>query len=160
MQLLKNLLLVLILLLPPHANACGSMLMPLMQFSRQSQGFHGGHHGVDLVAPFGSQIISANDGIITFIGWNGPYGRMIEINHENGVITRYGHLSRFANNMHVGSSVSIGQTIGYIGSSGESTGPHLHFEIRINDVPINPDPYIGLFCSNSKNNVLKLLINK
>jgi murein DD-endopeptidase MepM/ murein hydrolase activator NlpD len=141
---------ILAILISPQANACGELLMPLIQFSRQSQGYHSGHNGVDLVAPFGSQIISANDGVISFIGWNGSYGRMVEIDHEDGVTTRYGHLSKFSDKLHVGSRVSIGQTIGYIGSSGVSTGPHLHFEVRIYDVPKNPDPYIGLYCPKSK----------
>lgn len=132
---------------PGHASellACGSMQLPLMEYQRTSQGYHGVHHGVDLVAPAGSVIISAQSGVVTFVGWNGPYGRMVEINHEDGIITRYGHLKSFAPGIGLGAAVVQGQEIGRVGSSGVSTGPHLHFEIRIDGKHLDPLPWLGL----------------
>ncbi len=96
------------------------------------------HHGLDYVAPRGAPVSSIGDGIITFAGWKGGYGKLVEIRHKNSFRTRYGHLSRFARGIRKGKRVKMGQLIGYVGSTGLSTGPHLHFELRKNGRPINP----------------------
>jgi murein DD-endopeptidase MepM/ murein hydrolase activator NlpD len=132
---------------PGHARErrpCGSMLLPLREYQRTSQVYHGPHHGVDLVAPAGSLITSADDGVVMFVGWNGPYGRMVEIQHENGVSTRYGHLKSFAPGLKPSMIVMLGQEIGRVGSSGTSTGPHLHFEVRVRGRHTDPLPWLGL----------------
>jgi len=77
---------------------------------------------------------------VTYADFYSGYGRMIQIDHGNGVATRYGHLSAFA--VADGQSVRRGQLIGYVGLSGRSTGPHLHYEVRIHDVPVNPHKFL------------------
>jgi murein DD-endopeptidase MepM/ murein hydrolase activator NlpD len=72
------------------------------------------------------------DGVITRAGWGMGYGNLLEMRHRNGYVTRYGHLSRFAAGVRVGSHVAIGQTVAFVGSTGLATGPHLHFEVLIN----------------------------
>lgn len=94
------------------------------------------HRGLDFKGPTGSDIYAAADGVVKFVGRKGGYGNTVEIRHGNGVITRYAHMSRF--NAKVGDQVSAGDRIGAIGSTGRSTGPHLHFEVRINDRAVNP----------------------
>lgn len=96
------------------------------------------HHGLDYSAPTGTPVSSVGDGIITYKGWKGGYGNLVEIRHKNNFKTRYGHLSRFAKGIYVGKRVKIGELIGYVGSTGLSTGPHLHFELHKEGVPINP----------------------
>ena len=73
-------------------------------------------------------------------GWTGGYGNMVEIDHGNGLTTRYGHMSRIE--ASVGENIQRGQLVGLIGSTGRSTGPHLHFEVRLNDKPINPRHFL------------------
>ncbi len=96
------------------------------------------HHGVDYVAPKGTPVDCVADGRVIAAGWSGGYGRLVAVAHANGYETRYGHLSAFARGIRVGTTVTQGQTIGYVGSSGLSTGPHLHYEIRKNGRPTNP----------------------
>ncbi len=96
------------------------------------------HTGVDFAAPTGTPIHAAGDGVITFAGWRGGYGRAIMIRHTNGYITMYAHQHRFARGIRKGVHVRQGQVIGYVGSTGRSTGPHVHFEVRINGKPVNP----------------------
>ncbi|UCD18856.1 MAG: M23 family metallopeptidase [candidate division WOR-3 bacterium] len=96
------------------------------------------HHGLDYVAPIGTPVASIGDGRVTFKGWKGGYGNLVEIRHKNNFTSRYGHLKRFAKNISVGRRVKSGQLIGYLGSTGLSTGPHLHFELHKNGTPINP----------------------
>jgi murein DD-endopeptidase MepM/ murein hydrolase activator NlpD len=100
------------------------------------------HSGVDISAGIGSPVIAPADGTVTFADFLGGYGRAIMIDHGHGISTRYGHLSSFA--VAAGQYVHRGDTIGYVGSSGRSTGPHLHYEVRINDVPVNPYKYLRL----------------
>ena len=100
------------------------------------------HSGVDISAGLGSAVIAPADGIVTFADFLGGYGRAIMIDHGHGISTRYGHLSSFA--VTAGQSIHRGDTIGYVGLSGRSTGPHLHYEVRINDVPVNPYKYLRL----------------
>jgi murein DD-endopeptidase MepM/ murein hydrolase activator NlpD len=96
------------------------------------------HTGVDLAARTGTPIYAAGDGVIQYYKWQSGYGNKIEIQHVNGYETAYGHLSRFVDGLGVGSRVRQGQVIGYVGSTGQSTGPHLHFEILINGNLVDP----------------------
>jgi murein DD-endopeptidase MepM/ murein hydrolase activator NlpD len=96
------------------------------------------HEGTDYAAGYGTPVRATADGIVTEAGPNGGYGNLIEIRHANGIRTRYGHLSKFAKGLHVGERVKQEQTIGYVGSTGLSTGPHLHYEFLVNGRPTNP----------------------
>ncbi len=94
------------------------------------------HKGVDLAASLGTPIVAAADGRVVSAGWHGGYGRQVAIAHAGGVETTYGHMSQIA--AYAGEMVHQGQVIGYVGSSGLSTGPHLHFEVTRNGQPVNP----------------------
>jgi len=95
-----------------------------------------GHRAVDYAAAYGSPIWSVGDGTVVFAGWNGPYGNMVKVRHNGTYQTNYGHMSKIA--VRKGQVVKQGQTIGYVGSTGFSTGPHVHFEMEKNGVKINP----------------------
>ncbi len=90
----------------------------------------------------GSPVIAPADGAVTFADFLGGYGRAVMVDHGHGITTRYGHLSSFA--VAAGQYIHRGDTIGYVGLSGRSTGPHLHYEVRINDAPVNPYKYLRL----------------
>jgi murein DD-endopeptidase MepM/ murein hydrolase activator NlpD len=92
------------------------------------------HQGTDYSATVGTPVLASGDGIVTQAGWSGGYGNLIEVRHRNGITTRYGHLHGFASDLKVGTRVSQGEVIGYVGSTGLSTGPHLHYEFRVNGV--------------------------
>ncbi len=96
------------------------------------------HEGTDYAAAWGTPVEATADGIVTRAGRYGGYGNFIEIRHANGIRTRYGHLSKFAKGLHAGQRVSQQQTIGYVGSTGLSTGPHLHYEFLVNGRATNP----------------------
>jgi len=97
------------------------------------------HEGVDFAAAYGTPVRATADGIVARVGReDGGYGNMIEVRHPNGIRTRYGHLSRFAPGLRTGERVAQGETIGYVGSTGLSTGPHLHYEFLVNGRPTNP----------------------
>jgi murein DD-endopeptidase MepM/ murein hydrolase activator NlpD len=98
------------------------------------------HNGTDFAAPIGTPVYAPADGVVIHAGWSSGYGRLIKIQHEFGVETRYAHLSRM--NVQKGQRVSRGDRIGDIGNSGRSTGPHLHYEVRVGGRPINPMIYI------------------
>ncbi|WP_373356533.1 DUF5930 domain-containing protein [Pseudoroseicyclus sp. CXY001] len=98
------------------------------------------HEGVDLAAAIGTPVYSTADGVVTHAGWSSGYGRLIKIQHEFGIETRYGHLN--AIRVQVGQRVSQGERIGDMGNSGRSTGPHLHYEVRVGGQAINPMIYI------------------
>lgn len=98
------------------------------------------HAGLDFRGPIGAPIYAAAKGTVSFAGIRQGYGNCIEITHGNGLLTRYAHMSAFR--ARVGQTVAAGDTIGAIGSSGRSTGPHLHFEVRIDDQPVNPRPFL------------------
>ena len=100
------------------------------------------HSGVDIGSSYGHPIIAPADGVVTFSDQLGGYGKAIMIDHGNGISTRYGHLSGFA--VTAGQTVHRGDVIGYVGASGRSTGPHLHYEVRINDTPVNPYKYLRM----------------
>ncbi len=100
------------------------------------------HSGVDIGSSYGASIVAPADGVVTFSDIMGGYGKAIMIDHGNGISTRYGHLSGFA--VTSGQRVHRGDVIGYVGTSGRSTGPHLHYEVRINDTPVNPYKYLRI----------------
>ncbi|NTS66134.1 M23 family metallopeptidase [Sphingomonas sp. HHU CXW] len=107
----------------------GMRMHPLLGFMRM-------HRGMDIGAPYGSPIYAAIDGVVSFAGRSGGYGNFIKLAHPGGYASGYGHLSRFA--VSTGTRVARGQVIGYVGSTGMSTGPHLHWEVWKNGVPVNP----------------------
>ena len=96
------------------------------------------HRGIDFAAPAGTPIFAAGDGIIEKAGWNGSYGRYIRIRHTGTYKTAYAHLSGIHKRIKIGSRISQGKIIGYVGSSGRSTGAHLHYEVLRNDKQVNP----------------------
>ena len=98
------------------------------------------HAGIDLRGDFGEAVHATANGTVTSAGRDGGYGNMVEINHGNGFSTRYGHLSKIG--VKIGQEVRIGDTIGRIGSTGRSTGPHLHYETRINGEPVDPQKFL------------------
>lgn len=98
------------------------------------------HSGTDLRADFGTKVRAAADGVVSFAGWDSGYGYLVKISHDYGYETRYGHNSRLL--VHSGQTVKKGQIISLSGSTGVSTGPHLHYEVRINSNPVNPAPYL------------------
>ena len=98
------------------------------------------HAGTDFAGPIGTPIYSTADGVVTHASWSSGYGRLIKIQHEFGIETRYAHLN--AMKVQVGQRVSRGQRIGDMGNSGRSTGPHLHYEVRVGGSPVNPMTYI------------------
>jgi len=120
-----------------------------VEFARISSGFSLGrmhpilnkiraHKGVDYSAPTGTPIMAAGDGKVTLAGTYSGYGNCVTIDHAGNFSTLYGHMSRFANGIRKGSSVKQGQIIGYVGSTGLATGPHLHYEFHIGDKVVNP----------------------
>jgi len=105
------------------------------------QGRAARHQGIDLAAPIGTAIYATADGMVTTAGWNsGGYGNLIKIDHGRGIETRYGHLSAIL--VSAGQRVTRGQQIGRMGSTGRSTGSHLHYEVRIDDRAVNPIPFM------------------
>ena len=109
----------------------GMRFHPILGYTRM-------HKGVDFGVPVGTPVMAAGAGTVSFMGWEHGYGNFVLINHGNGYSTAYGHLSRFAAGMHKGSHVRQAQVIAYSGMTGMATGPHLHYEIRVNNVQVNP----------------------
>ena len=99
------------------------------------------HPGIDIANDYGTPITATADGIVVAAGWNsGGYGNMVDIDHGNGVVTRYGHAQEVV--VSPGQTVTRGQIIAFMGSTGFSTGPHVHYEVRINGEPVNPSGYL------------------
>jgi murein DD-endopeptidase MepM/ murein hydrolase activator NlpD len=98
------------------------------------------HEGIDFIAETGTPIVAAASGKVIYAGWHPQYGRLVEVDHGNGLLSRYAHASRLV--VDEGDLVVRGQRIAYVGSTGRSTGPHLHFEVRLNGVPQNPARFI------------------
>ncbi len=99
------------------------------------------HPGIDLAAPYGTPVYATADGTVLRAGWtSGGYGNLVEINHGRGIVTRYGHLSKVL--VSPGDRITRGQQIGRVGSTGRSTGNHLHYEVRIDDNAVNPIPFM------------------
>jgi murein DD-endopeptidase MepM/ murein hydrolase activator NlpD len=105
------------------------------------------HSGVDISSAYGHPIIAPADGVVTFADFMGGYGKALMLDHGHGISTRYGHLSGFA--VTLGQHIHRGDVIGYVGLSGRSTGPHLHYEVRINDTPVNPYKYLRITIATS-----------
>ena len=95
---------------------------------------------MDIDGERGDIVVAPANGTILKAGWTGGYGNLVEVDHGNGLISRYGHLSKVE--VVVGDAIQRGQLLGFIGSTGRSTGPHLHYEIRLNDKPINPRRFL------------------
>jgi murein DD-endopeptidase MepM/ murein hydrolase activator NlpD len=129
---------------PPDGGFCGRMLMPAAQLRELSRGFSAHHSGVDLMAPYGSPIRAAAGGTVVYAGWYYAYGKIVDIQHADGVITRYAHMSAFAPGIAHGTPVAAGEVIGQIGTSGNAHGAHVHFEVRIDGHPVDPKPYLSL----------------
>jgi murein DD-endopeptidase MepM/ murein hydrolase activator NlpD len=126
-----------------------SFIRTPVQFSRISSRFNPSrrhpvlntiraHRGVDYAAPVGTPVRAAGEGRVRFVGRQGGFGNVIELEHGSGVVTVYGHLSRFASQLRRGQRVELGQVIGYVGMTGLATGPHLHYEYRVRGVHKNP----------------------
>jgi murein DD-endopeptidase MepM/ murein hydrolase activator NlpD len=98
------------------------------------------HEGIDLGAPYGTPIHAAADGVVVYCGWMDGYGNLTVIDHGGGIATAYGHQSSIA--VGCNQQVTQGQVIGAVGSTGHSTGPHLHFEVRVNGTPVDPLGYL------------------
>ena len=98
------------------------------------------HSGQDIEAALGASVVAGAKGNVSFVGWQNGYGQLVVIDHGGGLTTRYGHLSHI--DVGQGESVTRGQFIGRVGSTGRSTGPHLHYEVRINDEPVDPLQYL------------------
>jgi murein DD-endopeptidase MepM/ murein hydrolase activator NlpD len=98
------------------------------------------HMGQDIMAAPGTPVVAAAEGTVSFAGWKNGYGQVVEIDHGNGLTTRYGHLSKIETT--VGQQLARGELLGRVGSTGRSTGPHLHYEVRINDMPVSPLAYL------------------
>ena len=98
------------------------------------------HSGMDIDGEKGAPVIAPGNGVVVKAGWQGGYGNLIELDHGNGVTTRYGHLSSVE--VEIGQEVKRNQEIGKVGSTGRSTGPHLHYEVRLSNEPVNPRAYL------------------
>jgi murein DD-endopeptidase MepM/ murein hydrolase activator NlpD len=113
------------------SSAFGLRLHPILGIFRR-------HPGIDFAAPLGTPVRAVGDGAVIKAGFGGGYGKMIEIRHRDGMVTRYGHLRGFATGLREGQVVTQGQVIGFVGSTGLSTGPHLHFETLVNGASKEP----------------------
>ncbi len=100
------------------------------------------HSGQDIEAPWGAPVVAGASGTVSFVGWQNGYGQLVVVDHGGGLSTRYGHLSHI--DVELNQTVSRAQLLGKVGSTGRSTGPHLHYEVRINDQPVNPLQYLLL----------------
>jgi murein DD-endopeptidase MepM/ murein hydrolase activator NlpD len=134
---------------PEGRNVRKSFLRSPLEFSRISSGFTRSrlhpvlrtwraHRGVDYAAPVGTRVKATGEGTVLFAGYQGGYGRVVILRHSNGRSTLYGHLSGLAKGLSVGRRVRQGEVIGYVGMTGLATGPHLHYEFRVNGVHQNP----------------------
>jgi murein DD-endopeptidase MepM/ murein hydrolase activator NlpD len=109
----------------------GMRFHPVLGYTRM-------HKGIDFAVPSGTPVMAAGAGIIKQAQWENGFGNFVLLDHGNGYATAYGHLSRFASGIRAGAHVRQGQVIAYSGATGLATGPHLHYEIRINGVQVNP----------------------
>jgi len=112
-----------------QTSSFGMRFHPVLGYSRM-------HKGIDYGAPMGSPIVAATDGVVNFAGWHGGHGNYVQIRASGNMGTGYAHMSRIV--ARAGEHVHAGQLIGYVGSTGLSTGPHLHFEVFVNNVAVNP----------------------
>jgi len=108
-----------------------SRLHPILKVRRP-------HHGLDYAAPIGTPVWAVAAGRVIHVGWNGGFGRLVKIRHDNGMVSFYGHLARFADGLRKGDRVQQKQVIGYVGSSGLSTGPHLDYRLQVGGRFVDP----------------------
>lgn len=101
------------------------------------------HAGIDIANTIGTPVVAAADGKVVQSAWDEGYGNFVQIDHGNGIITIYGHNSR--NNVSIGQNVKKGQVISYLGSTGRSTGPHVHYEVRVNDQAVDPIRFMAIY---------------
>ena len=101
-------------------------------------GFNAMHRGIDFAVPTGTPILAAGSGSVEAAGWNGGYGKYVRLRHNSTYKTAYAHMSRIAPGIRNGKKVAQGEVIGYVGSTGRSTGPYLHYEIMVNNRQVNP----------------------
>lgn len=124
------------------------MLMPAAELARVSSGFgnrHDGFHpGIDLAARYGSPVRAALTGEVVYAGWDGGYGKLVALRSDDGIVTRYAHLSTIANEVTVGTELKEGEVLGRVGTTGRAFGPHLHFEVLVHHTPVNPAPFLAL----------------
>jgi murein DD-endopeptidase MepM/ murein hydrolase activator NlpD len=124
---------------PTGARGTGQFRWPVL--GRITQDYWSGHRAIDISVPLGSPVYAADSGYVSFVGWTDVgYGNLVRIDHGNGFETWYAHNTSFA--VSLGERVERGQVIAYSGSTGHSTGPHVHFEIRYLGVPQNPRIYL------------------
>jgi len=133
---------------PEGKNLRKAFLRSPLEFSRITSGFAmrlhpilqkwRAHRGIDYGAPTGTRVKATSDGVVAFAGRQGGYGNMVVVRHGGGVTTVYGHLSRFANGIRKGTRVGQGEVVGFVGQTGLATGPHLHYEFRVNNQYRNP----------------------
>ena len=141
----KLALLLTVFALPAQAAGyCGNMLMPAGALSSISRGFSGHHAGMDLAAPMGSTIHAASAGTVSYAGWYRGYGNMVDVQHADGLITRYAHMSAYAPELGYGTPVKAGQVVGVVGQTGHAHGNHIHFEVRYLGRAVNPASYLNL----------------
>jgi murein DD-endopeptidase MepM/ murein hydrolase activator NlpD len=114
-----------------YTSGFGMRYHPILHYTRP-------HNGVDWAAPIGTPIFAAGNGVVQKAGWDAGYGRRVEIEHANGYVTTYNHMSRFGRGIVEGSHVRQGQIVGYLGASGLATGPHLHYEVIVNGHYVDP----------------------
>ena len=108
-----------------------SRLHPILKVRRP-------HPGIDYAADYGTPVWAVADGTVSYVGWNGGYGRMVRVRHSNGYESQYAHLSRFPKGLRKGQRLQQKQVVGYVGSTGLSTGPHLDFRLRQHGRWVNP----------------------
>ncbi len=127
---------------PPPKSPTGVFMYPFRGLLTSNYGYRHGefHTGVDFAGPIGSRIVAADGGKVIFAGWKGNYGKCVIISHGNGLETLYGHCSSLL--VKVGQQVGKGEQIAKVGSTGRSTGPHVHFEVRVNDQYVSPWKYL------------------
>lgn len=137
-------------LISSNAFATGSMMWPVQGEITSDYGYRvspGGvgstnHKGIDIGGEYGQPIVAAADGVVTYAGWGDGYGYYVEIDHGNGLTTGYGHNQELT--VDVGQAVQQGETVAYCGSTGHSTGPHVHFEVCLYGEPQPPYEYLGI----------------
>jgi murein DD-endopeptidase MepM/ murein hydrolase activator NlpD len=127
---------------PPPRKGTGTFSYPARGSITSRYGMRWGrrHTGIDIAAPYGSAVKAAEGGEVIWVGYEGGYGKLIKIDHGANYVSYYGHLSKYY--VNVGDKVYKGQKIGAVGNTGNSTGPHVHFEIRKNGVVQNPLNYL------------------
>ncbi len=120
------------------------MLMPASALKQVARGFTSYHSGIDLLAPYGSPVRAAATGRVIFSGSYFGYGNMVDLQHADGTVTRYAHLSSFARGAKMGQTLNVGDTLGNIGTSGHAHGAHLHFEVRLAGRAVDPKPFLAM----------------